>query len=624
VILEMTRLRLLGPRALLPDTVRAIQDEGIVQLVEARCPPGLTPRGADASVRRRRHHLTRAIARTEDAVALLNTLGAPLATREDGMISEASAARLAARVLTDATRLAARGRALTDERDALRAYEPMFSDLEAMFAPSTRRVAVYLLRLRTQASLAQLRGALATALGNDYELRTHQLASGEAVVLLLVAAARGEQLERQLAAAHVERAALPAALGDVALADALPRIRPRLAEVIRELDDVHADAIALARAYGDDLSRGRRALHDSLLRLDGEERGATSARVFVLEGWLPARDRARLASAVERKVGRLVSIEEIDRHDWDAGDAPVKLTNPRFLEPFEILTSLLPLPLYGSVDPTPFVAVFFPMLFGVIVGDVGYGLALVLLAIVIRLGLRRSPVARDVSRIALAVSVYTIAFGFFYGEAFGNLGADLLGMRPLWFDRHEAVLAFLVLAVALGAVHLIVGLLVAATNRWRRDRRGAIGRGLTAVMLVLLALALLALFERVPAVLLMPAVVALLAAFAIVIVLEGTSAILEFMSVVNHVLSYARVMALGIASVMLAIVANRMQGAFGSLTLGVAFALVFHVINFAITLFSPTIHVMRLHYVEFFGTFFEPGGGPYRPLRHWSPAPATP
>ena len=80
-----------------------------------------------------------------------------------------------------------------------------------------------------------------------------------------------------------------------------------------------------------------------------------------------------------------------------------------------------------------------------------------------------------------------------------------------------------------------------------------------------------------------------------------------------------RVMALGTASVMLAVVANRMVGAFGSFAIGVAFALLFHLVNFAITLFSPTIHVMRLHYVEFFGTFFEPGGGAYEPLRHWTP-----
>jgi V/A-type H+/Na+-transporting ATPase subunit I len=623
VILEMTRVRLLGPRALLGDTLRAIQDEGIVQLAEASHAEGLEPRGADPLVRRHRHHLTRALARVEDALALLAALGGRPVGREVPLPTEARAARLAARVLADANRLAARQHALAEERDALLAYEPMFADLEAVLADSAkRRVTIYLLRLRTAAALGELRGALAGSLRDEYELRAHQLASGETVVLLLVSAARGEELERQLAAAHVERAPLPAALGELSLADALPRMRPRLAEVLRELELVRGDAIALARAHGDDLIAARRVLNDALLVLDGEERAATSARVVAVEGWLPARDRRRLADAIARKVGPLVAIEEVGRHEWSADDAPVKLANPRFLAPFEILTSLLPLPLYGSVDPTPFVAVFFPMLFGVIVGDVGYGVVLAALAAALHFGWRRNKVARDVSRIAIAVSVYTIAFGFCYGEVFGDLGMRWFGMHALWFDRMEAVTAFLVLAVALGAVHLIVGLVVAAVNRWRRERRVAIGRGLTALMLVLLALALLALFERIPGVLLMPAVVALLVAFALVVVAEGASAILEIMSIVGHVLSYARVMALGIASVMLAVVANRMHGAFGSLALGIAFALVFHVVNFAIVLFSPTIHVMRLHYVEFFGTFFEPGGGPYRPLRHWQPAPA--
>jgi V/A-type H+-transporting ATPase subunit I len=51
------------------------------------------------------------------------------------------------------------------------------------------------------------------------------------------------------------------------------------------------------------------------------------------------------------------------------------------------------------------------------------------------------------------------------------------------------------------------------------------------------------------------------------------------------------------------------------------FALLFHIVNFAIGLFSPTIHALRLHYVEFFGQFFRPGGGAYRPLGHWHPSP---
>jgi V/A-type H+-transporting ATPase subunit I len=311
-----------------------------------------------------------------------------------------------------------------------------------------------------------------------------------------------------------------------------------------------------------------------------------------------------------------VTIEEVAREAWH-GDAPVVLANPRLFAPFEALTSFLPLPRYGNVDPTPFVAVFFPMFFGVIVGDVGYGLVMALVAGGLWLASRGRKTLRDVAKIAGAVAFYSIVFGVFYGELFGDLG-EHLGMRPLWFDRREAVLAFLVLAISLGMAHLVLGLIVAAANRWRRDRREAIGRGLTAAMLLLVALALLALFGQVPSALLTPVVIAVLATFAAIVALEGLTALLDLVQIVGHVLSYARVMALGTASVMLAVVANQMSGAFGSLALGIAFALVFHLVNFAITLFSPTIHVMRLHFVEMFGTFFEPGGGAYQPLRHWS------
>lgn len=348
MILEMARVRLLGPRPLLADTLRAIQDEGIVQLAEANRAEGFVPCAADPLVRRRRHHLGRALARVEDALALLATFGAPLPGRDVAAPSAGRAARLAARVLAEANRLAARRRALAEERDGLRTYEPLFVDLEAVLGDQARRhVSIYLLRLRTQIAVAELRAALSGTLRAEFELRSHQLPSGETVVLLLVSAARADELERQLAAAHVERAPLPAALGNASLADALPRMRPRLAEVNRELELVRGDATALARAHGDELTAARRTLHDALLVLDGEEQAAATARVFAVEGWLPARDRSRLAAAIARKVGPLVSIEEVDRHEWSADDAPVKLANPRFLAPFEILTSLLPLPLYG-------------------------------------------------------------------------------------------------------------------------------------------------------------------------------------------------------------------------------------------------------------------------------------
>jgi V/A-type H+-transporting ATPase subunit I len=101
------------------------------------------------------------------------------------------------------------------------------------------------------------------------------------------------------------------------------------------------------------------------------------------------------------------------------------------------------------------------------------------------------------------------------------------------------------------------------------------------------------------------------------VVLEGLVAPVELLSTMGNMLSYARIMALGTASVMMAVVANQMVGALGSVVVGALFALLFHLVNFVIGVFSPTVHALRLHYVEFFGKFYSPGGTQYRPFGHW-------
>jgi V/A-type H+-transporting ATPase subunit I len=186
-------------------------------------------------------------------------------------------------------------------------------------------------------------------------------------------------------------------------------------------------------------------------------------------------------------------------------------------------------------------------------------------------------------------------------------------------DREEAIVPFLVLSIGLGLVHVVLGLVLGALSSARTEPRLAIGRGLSAVMIVLILVAILAAMEIFPHALLNPAVIALLIAFPTLVVLEGVIAPVELLSTLGHILSYARIMALGTASVMLAIVANRMAGAMGSVVVGVLFALLFHLVNFALGLFTPTIHALRLHYVEFFGTFYSPGGVRYAPLGHWRP-----
>jgi V/A-type H+-transporting ATPase subunit I len=313
-----------------------------------------------------------------------------------------------------------------------------------------------------------------------------------------------------------------------------------------------------------------------------------------------------------------VVVTEVGKEDWASEDAPVVLSNPRLFRPFELLIRLLPLPRYGTIDPTPFVAVFFPAFFGLMVGDIGYGLLLAALALVLRRRSRPDSTLRSAAEIAGACAVFTVLAGALFGELFGDLGRRWLGLRPIAFNREEALIPFLILAVSLGAVHVVLGLALGVAANIRRHPRHALGRGMSLVMIVAIILALLAAVHVLPDALLTPAVIALLVAFPVLIAAEGVVAPIELLSTVGNVLSYARIMALGVASVMLAVVANRMVGAIGSVAVGVVFALLFHLVNFAIALFSPTIHALRLHYVEFFGKFYSPGGVRYQPFGHWT------
>ncbi|MBW2698600.1 MAG: hypothetical protein JRE70_19105 [Deltaproteobacteria bacterium] len=154
----------------------------------------------------------------------------------------------------------------------------------------------------------------------------------------------------------------------------------------------------------------------------------------------------------------------------------------------------------------------------------------------------------------------------------------------------------------------------------RSDPRESVGRGLAAAMLVLTAMMLLAAVNVLPEKFFTPVAVALLLAFPVLVAVEGVIGAVEFVSRLGNILSYARIMALGTASVMLAMVANEMVGTLGGAVVGVVFATLFHLVNFGLGVFSPTVHALRLHFVEFFGTFYSPGGQVYRPFRHWRPA----
>ena len=621
MILPMVRARILGPREDLDDVLAAVQDVGLLQLSETHPSGALRPVEPEPQEARQAKRL-RAMLR--DVEVLSAGFGAPQPVpKPPTQPAFASWLRQFRRMRRDVERIESKRRLLEEERTAnARLLEFIRAFRGLLPSGGGTRTHGYHLVLRGQDAgiVARLREGLAQAIGNEFVLETAPLSSGELAAVLLVPPTDAPRVERLLAQAGVHELPMPEGSGGKTLGQLGPTLAARRDVLDCELETLERERLTLSAEAGPSLTSARAAAEDRLLGLAAREKAAATSRSFVLEGWIPVAGYPRLAQALTTRFGDRVAVESVAREDWQGDSAPVVLNNPRLFRPFETITRMVPLPAYGTIDPTPFVAVFFPMFFGLILGDVGYGLMLAMIALWLRHGGAPGSTRRAVAEVLGAGAAFAVAFGIAFGEFFGDLGARWFGMRPLLLDREHSLLSFLALAIAIGAVHIILGLALGVYNASRGHPRQAVGKGASLVMVLLIIVVLLAALEVLPPGFLTPAVIGLLILFPVLVLAEGIIAPIEFLSTLSNILSYARIMALGTASVMMAVVANELAGSVGSVLVGVLFALLFHLVNFALGIFAPTIHGLRLHYVEFFGKFHSPGGQAYRPFSHWRPS----
>jgi V/A-type H+/Na+-transporting ATPase subunit I len=439
-------------------------------------------------------------------------------------------------------------------------------------------------------------------------------------MLIVFPATFAAEIEGILGQEDVSRLRLPARLGEGPPDVVLEKLHRRMSAIPGELQALDQKLGKLAEDWGPRLSAWRAILRDeieanSVLSAMGE-----TDTTFVLAGWVPASELARVEQVLAKDVGEAVLIQPLPLTPELKARAPVWLDNPAPARPFESLVSLLALPRYGHLDPTHLMAFFMPIFFGMILGDVGYGALLLILALALT---RRFPrgVARDVAIVLAMGSGWAIVFGFLFGELFGTLG-EAIGMHALWFDRASAehVSSLLIITIAVGAAHVTLGLMLGLWEAIRdRSRSHLLERGGMLVGLVSLFFIVAVAVDYLPRGLMTPAIAGLI----IGIVLLGSSlgwlgiimGPIEFIGLIGNVLSYLRIAAIGLASVYLAKVANDIAGLAGSLVLGIILATLIHALNLVLGAFSPTIHSLRLHYVEFFRKFYEGGGRPYRPFR---------
>lgn len=422
---------------------------------------------------------------------------------------------------------------------------------------------------------------------------------------------------------------LPSEYEDLPLVTALKNMALRGETLRVRLSEISESLGGYSAKYNHRLKASEKVLKDLIEEVGIIKFCAATKLCFIVEGWVP-RDsyegfKKSFAEAFSDKI--LVTIKDFTP---DAGggelkgghyrdnedDAPVYIYNIGPIRPFEVFLKAMPTPRYKSIDPTPFIAFFFPAFFGLIVGDIGYGAVIFLLALTVRFFTKDNLFFKDITSVFMVASLSAIFFGFLFGELFGDLGHRLHIIEPLWFDRAQSLKSFLVLAFGVGIGHVLLGFLLGFVNKLKLgQKKEAFGKVLFFFAIILLISMGLMSKEILPSDFFDTTLIVFTLLFAAMIVIEGILAPIEFVKAISSILSYVRIMAIGTSSVILATVANTMGANADSVVAGILIAVTVHIINILITIMSPSIQSMRLQYVEFMDKFYEEGGREYSPFK---------
>ncbi|MDH3391529.1 MAG: hypothetical protein OEL85_07020 [Desulfobulbaceae bacterium] len=356
-------------------------------------------------------------------------------------------------------------------------------------------------------------------------------------------------------------------------------------------------------------------VHEQLSIIQASAFSFETTMCFFIYGWMPSGKVTGLSASLQQQFAGSVLLKEIDIRREDLERVPVVLKNPQYFKPFENFTRLLPLPSYTSFDPTPFIGLFFPLFFGLILGDGGYGFMLLIISVLLARVSRKNQLFQDALRVLRVCSLYAIIFGFLYGEIFGDLGHKVLGLKPLFMDRQENILPMLYFAFAIGLAHITLGLALGVVSALRKNtKKKALVKFLNIVLILAIVTLIITFFGVFPELLARPLVITILILTPLLLFSEGLLAPLELIKNIGNIISYARIMAIGLTSLLLANVANQLAGLTGDIVLGFVVGGIIHLLGIIIGVFSSSIHSLRLHYVEFFDKFIELGGRKYRPF----------
>lgn len=405
-----------------------------------------------------------------------------------------------------------------------------------------------------------------------------------------------------------------------------------------------AELVALA-VHRDALQLGADTLSLVIAREETAERLLHTESTFYFEGWLTAPDEKRLEETLSRFNCAWETAEPDPEHPEEV---PIQLRNNALTRPYNIVTEMYSLPAYKGLDPNPFIMPFFALFFGIMFADMAYGLILLIAGLLVLFKAKPRGGMRNAAGLLIECGITTFLMGFLTGGFFGDavsiigqwfgkewsvvpylgtihIGSDIAIDLPLNLLEGNNPLYVLIAAVALGGVHLAVGV---GIGMYLKIRDGEWADALLNDLCwwVMIAGIGVMMFSGSAIVLYVGIGMMVLGQL---ITGKGFGKITGIFSAVYNgatgylgdFLSYSRLMALMLAGSVIASVFNQL-GSLGNsngITVGgtILFIVVFcigHALNFGLNIIGCFVHTLRLQYLEFFGKWYRDGGRPFRPL----------
>lgn len=411
------------------------------------------------------------------------------------------------------------------------------------------------------------------------------------------------------------------------------KISKELEEVTQHCQEVEAEIGSLFKQKNDIecfydqlvIERDKEKVKGKLLK---------TKRTFNLEGWVPV----NCVEAVNKALTENQCC--FDYRDPDeTEEVPILIHNNSFINPFESIMEMYSLPDYRGVDPTKLFSLFYAMFFGIMLSDAGYGLVIAIACFIVLKKYDLEGMTRKMIKMFYYCGISTVFWGAMFGGWFGDfipvvaktLFNKEITIPALWFNPIDDPTRLLIWSLVFGVIHIFFALGIKAYMSIRD------GKPLDAVFdvgswyLVILGAAMWLGGGMISEALVTPGMIMAIIGAAMLLftggrknkgfgkVTGGLKSLYDITGYLSDILSYARLLALGLATGVIASVVNLMGslaggGVFGAFVLLFAF-IVGHTFNLAINALGAFVHSSRLQYIEFFGKFYEDGGEEFDPLR---------